>query len=387
MFKTERRILEWIDRHLAWIVIAIITLAGIMVRLPLQEYISMDAYGFLLPWYDVIKENGISQQVGDYNFLYQLSIWVMTKLPIEPLVAYKSLSIMFDYLLAAGTGFLAVSLAKEHKAWKGILAYGLVLLLPTVVLNSGMWAQCDSIYTAFAVWALLAMIKEKYPIAMVLLGLSLAFKLQAIFFLPVFLFVYYQQRKFTVLQFALIPGAMLLAGLPLVFVGRNLLEMFTIYTNQTTTYPYMSMNYPSAWLLLTHERYQWEYDYLKIFAIVLTVAALALFMIVWLKKRIQATGTNLAIMAFLLCYTCVLLLPSMHERYAYPVEILAILLAVLIPKTIPLCVALQGISLCTYGFYLFSNQGFELHKLAIINILVFGGYVWYLHRHLLKDKK
>lgn len=357
------------------------------VRLPLQEYTSMDAYGFLLPWYNHILANGISQQVGDYNFLYQLAIWLMTKLPVEPLVAYKTLSIFFDYLMAVGAGLLVLCLTKEHRVWKAVLGYGAALLLPTVVLNSAAWAQCDSIYTAFAIWAVLAFVKEKYPVAMVLLGLSFAFKLQAIFILPIFLFVYYQRRKFTVLQFALIPGTMLVAGLPLVFVGRNLLDMFTIYSSQTNTYPYMSMNYPSAWLLLTHERYQSEFEYLETFAIVLTVAALALMMLVWLKKKVQAEGENVLIMAFLLAYTCVLLLTSMHERYAYPVEILAVVLAILIPKTIPLCVALQGISLCTYGFYLFNNQAFELPKLAILNILVYGGYVWYLHRRLLKEKK
>ena len=387
LFKIEQKILDWVDKYLAVFVVAIITMAGMAVRLPLQEYTSMDAYGFLLPWYNHILANGISQQVGDYNFLYQLAIWLMTKLPVEPLIAYKTLSIFFDYLMAVGTGLLVLGLTKEHRVWKAVLGYGAALLLPTVVLNSAAWAQCDSIYTAFAIWALLAFVKEKYPVAMVLLGLSFAFKLQAIFILPVFLFVYYQRRKFTVLQFALIPGTMLVAGLPLVFVGRNLLDMFTIYSSQTNTYPYMSMNYPSAWLLLTHERYQSEFEYLETFAIVLTVAALALMMLVWLKKKVQAEGENVLIMAFLLAYTCVLFLPSMHERYAYPVEILAIVLAILIPKTIPLCAALQGISLCTYGFYLFNNQAFELPKLAILNILVYGGYVWYLHRRLLKEKK
>ncbi len=387
MFKIEQKILQWVDKYLVVFVVAIITMAGMAVRLPLQEYVSMDAYGFLLPWYNHILANGISQQVGDYNFLYQAAIWLMTKLPVEPLVAYKTLSIFFDYLLAVGAGLLVLCLTKEHKVWKAVLGYGAALLLPTVVLNSGAWAQCDSIYTAFAIWALLAFVKEKYPLAMVLLGLSFAFKLQAIFFLPIFLFVYYQRRKFTVLQFVLIPGTMLVAGLPLVFVGRNLMDMFTIYSEQTNTYPYMSMNYPSAWLLLTHERYQSEFEYLETFAIVLTVAVLALMMLVWLKKKIGTEGQNLVIMAFLLAYTCVLILPSMHERYSYPVEILAVVLAILIPKTIPLCVALQGISLCTYGYYLFQNEAFKLPELAILNILVYGGYAWYLHKRLLATKK
>jgi len=382
VFKLEQRILQWIDKYLAVIVALIITAAGVIVRLPLQEYVSMDASGFLLPWYQYIAENGISKQVGDYNFLYQAAIWVMTKLPLEPLIAYKMLSCIFDYLLALGTGLLVLSLTRENRAWKALLGYGAVLLLPTVVLNSGAWAQCDSIYTAFAIWALLAFLKEKYPWAMVLLGLSFAFKLQAIFFLPVFLFVYYQRRKFTVLQFALIPGTMLAAGLPLLFVGRNLLSMFTIYLSQTNTYPYMSMNYPSVWLLLTHERNNDEFALLKTLAIVLTVAVLALMMLIWLKKKVQAEGRNLVIMAFLLAYTCVLLLPSMHERYAYPCDIMAIALAILIPKTIPLCVTLQGINLCTYGDYLFHNRVLDLPILAIVNIFVYGGYVWYLHKQL-----
>lgn len=387
MFKIEKKILEWIDGHLPLIVGILLTVLGIAVRIPLREFTSMDAYGFLLPWYNVIRENGISQQVGDYNFLYQAAIYLMTKLPLAPLDAYKALSVIFDYALATGVGMLAAALTREHKTWKAVLVYGAVLLLPTVVLNSSAWAQCDSIYCAFAVWALLAMVKEKYSLSMVLLGLSFAFKLQAVFLLPTFLFVYYQHRKFTVLEFSLVPCTMLLAGLPLVFVGRNLLDMFTIYSNQTETYPYMSMNYPSAWLLLTHERYNSEYELLKTTAIVLTVAVLAVLMLVWLKKKVQAERTNLIIMAFLLSYTCVLFLPSMHERYSYLCEILAVLLAVLIPKTAPLCAALVGIALCTYGYYLFDNQAFSLPLLAVANIAVYVSYVRCLHRKMLCDGK
>lgn len=386
MTKLEKNVLTWIDEHLLILVAVLVSVAALLVRLPLMDHVSGDSYFFLLPWYEQIRENGLSVQVGNYNLLYQAAIWLLTKLPLKPIYAYKVLSMLFDYALALSAALLTAELAGEQKTWKALGVYAGVLLLPTVFLNSSAWAQCDSIFCTFGVLALLRLIKGKYPSAMVLLGISFACKLQAVFFLPVFLFVYYRQRKFSILEFALVPGAMLATGLPMVFAGRNILDTFRIYAQQTETYPYMSMNYPTAWLLLTNARGGSEYTLLSRAAMILTVAVLAALMILWLRHKVKAEGKNILIMAFLLAYTCILLLPSMHERYAYPCEIMAVVLAVLLPKTIPLCVSLVGISLCTYGSYLFSHEVFSLEVLTIANLAVYGGYVWYLNRKLLEKK-
>lgn len=386
MSKIEKAILSWIDDHLLILVVALVSVAALLVRLPLLEHISGDSYFFLLPWYEQIRENGLSVQVGNYNLLYQAAIWLMTKLPLKPIYAYKALSTIFDYALALSAALLTANLTDEKKQWKALGTYSAVLLLPTVFLNSCAWAQCDSIFCTFGVLALLQLVKEKYPSAMVLLGLSFACKLQAVFFLPVFLFVYYRRRKFSMLQFALVPGAMLLTGLPMVFAGRNPLDTFRIYAQQTGTYPYMSMNYPSAWLMLTHAREGSEYKLLSRAAMILTVAVLAALMIYWLHHKVAAEGKNILVMAFLLAYTCILFLPAMHERYGYPCEIMAVVLAVLMPKTLPLCAGMVGVSLCTYGSYLFDNEVFSLQVLAVVNLAVYGGYIWYLNRALLKKR-
>lgn len=380
----EKKILAWLEKQLPWIVLAVFVVMGIEVRMPMLDVVSDDSRFFLLPWYGQIRENGLSIQVGNYNFLYQMMIFLLTKVPMEPLHAYKFLSIVFDYLLAAGTALLTAQIAKEGKQWKAVFAYGAVLLSPIVVLNSAAWAQCDSIFCCFAIFALLALAKEKWSLSMILMGLAFSFKLQAVFLLPVFLFVYYQRRKFTVLQFALIPLTMVLAGLPMAFLGRNVLDIFKIYSEQTETYPNMALNYPSVWLLLAAERNPEQYALLKNLAIFLTVAILAVLMVQWLRQKVEATGENLISMAFLLCYTCVLFLPAMHERYGYPYEILAIILAVLQPKTIPLCAGLIGISLCTYGYYLFDTDSLRLVTLSVLNLLVYGGYVWFLNRTIEK---
>lgn len=380
MSKIEKSVLDWIDEHLIILIGVLVSVAGLLVRLPLLDHISGDSRFFLLPWYEQILENGLSVQVGNYNLVYQAAIWLMTKLPLEPLYAYKALSTVFDYALAVSTGALTGKLAGEKKEWKALASYSAVLLLPTVFLNSCAWAQCDSIFCTFGILALLQLVKEKYPSAMVLLGLSFACKLQAVFFLPVFLFVYYRQRRFSVLQFALIPAAALLTGLPMILFGRNILDTFRIYFQQTETYPYMSMNYPTPWLLLTHEQVRAEYTLLGKAAMVVTVAVLAVLMLLWLHRGVQAKGEHILMMGFLLAYTCVLFLPSMHERYGYPYEIMAVALAVLMPKTLPLCAGLVGISLCTYGSYLFGNEVFSLQVLAVANLAVYSGYVWYLNR-------
>lgn len=382
MFKLERRFLEWTERHLRLIMLIAFCVIGILIRWPLREFVSGDARFFLLPWYDKIKETGLTKQVGDYNLMYQALIGCMTQLPIKPLYAYKILSILFDYVLAASTAFLTGVFAKEDKKWKQTIVFGIVLLSPLVVLNSAAWAQCDSIYVCFAVLSLLALCKERYVWAMLLLGVSFSFKLQAVFLLPVFLFVYYSRRQFSVFLFLLIPLAMCLACLPSIFFGRNLAEVFLIYFKQTSRYYGMALNYPSVWVLLAEGDSSLAYWKLRVPAMIITVVALAMLMVYCLRSKIQMKGKNLLSMAFLLCFTCVIFLPSMHERYGYLYEILAIVLAVLIPQTAPLCAGLMVVTICTYGNYLFYYDGIPITALAVANLLIYGAYIWVLNKNM-----
>ena len=138
---------------------------------------------------------------------------------------------------------------------------------------------------------------------MCLLGIGFAFKLHTVFVLPLFLFVYFMRRTFSIVRFSLIPVSMLALSLPLVFWGRNIGEVFTIYANQTNSYQAMSMNYPSVWLLLCQAQDPAQYAFLKLPAIVMTVFVLALLMIWWIRKSYQPSGMNYYMMAFLVVYT------------------------------------------------------------------------------------
>ena len=74
MNSIEKKLLSKVDQNLPVIVLFAVTILGALIRLSLRRFVSMDAICFLLPWYDMISQNGLYEQVGDYNLLYQFLI-------------------------------------------------------------------------------------------------------------------------------------------------------------------------------------------------------------------------------------------------------------------------------------------------------------------------
>lgn len=366
----EVSIIDYIQSHLQCIFLIFITIVGVAIRIPLRHHISGDAQYCLLPWYREILEFGIARQVGNYNLPYQFCIYLFTKLPIKPLYAYKALSCFFDFILAIVCGAIVYELTKKHT--RGLMAYSCILISPVVILNSAAWAQCDSIFVAFAMLGIYMLLKDKVAIAMLSFGFSLAFKLQAVFFFPA-LIILYLLKRYSVLHTLLIPLTLFAVSLPMTLSGRNLMEVVAIYVNQTHTYPNMVMNYPSFYSVLTANNYAM---YSKM-AILLTIAILGIQLFYIMYKRIEITKESMINLFFVTVYTCVLFLPSMHERYGYPYEILACILAIVKPKTILLCIGLNLITLRTYSAYLFGAR-VDLTLLAFLNIIIYCVYIYIL---------
>lgn len=383
IFKWEKKFLKFIEKNLYWVITAVVFVLGFLIRIPPMEYVSGDFYHYLSPWFDEIKESGLSHQVGNYNLVYQFLIYIMTKLPLKSIYSYKILSCIFDFLLAIIAGRVVYHLLdKDRRAWGSLIATAVILLSPVVILNSAVWAQCDSIFVFFAVCALFALLKEKYVLSMVMLGVSFAFKLQAVFLFPIFLLVYFIRKRFTIFNFIWVPLSVVACGLPTVFYGRNPLETITIYTEQTEVYPYMSLNSASFWQLVLKPMDVGHYEAMKTVAIYLTFAILLGIMVYWIMNRFSTDGKNLIIMAFILTYVCFLFLPAMHERYSYVYEILAICIAVIYPKTIPLCCGLHIVALLSYASFLFGTVPISFPWLAIINIIIFVLYFYVLNVYM-----
>lgn len=174
----------------------------------------------------------LEYQIGDYNVLYQTIIALITYIDCNPIFMYKCISILFDYALAASTAWF-VSKITNNKIFEiqFNIIYGAVLFLPTVLLNSSCWGQCDSIYTTFLILTLFFIYDEKYVCAFIMLGLGFAFKLQMIFIVPFIISYYFCTQKFSILHISISIIIFWLTGIITFINGRNLLAPFTIYAS------------------------------------------------------------------------------------------------------------------------------------------------------------
>jgi Gpi18-like mannosyltransferase len=86
-------------------------------------------------------------------------------------------------------------LKQLHPLFPAVIAV-ISLFLPTVLINGSLWGQIDASYTAFSLIALYYLQKNKPFVSSLWYGLAISFKLQAIFFLPVFLIFFWFNKPY-----------------------------------------------------------------------------------------------------------------------------------------------------------------------------------------------
>lgn len=336
----------------------LISVLGAVLRYLLKDDVSGDYIAFLEPWYETFQQDGVAalrQQVGDYNLPYQTWILLMTWLPWKSLYAYKLVSCVFDYLLAVIVSLLVMELkgiqcgSRTDVTATGIIAYGMTLLFPQVWIDSAHWAQCDAIYTFWVVLALFLYIREKWAAAFFVLGISLSFKLQAIFIIPFFLIAWFVTHEHSFRKFLwMLPGFYLFC-MPAILSGRRWIAPLNVYMDQTTEYSAIRFNFPSFWGMLfpagTHEN--WNRIAVLCTLLILAIGTWSLLhqgsdIVRGRVARDEADEKESITEASCSCkarrnkqwirlacwciWTCVLFLPNMHERYAYSLDICMIVL-------------------------------------------------------------
>lgn len=388
MTKVEKKVLEFIEKHVHVIFAVAVVLIGTFMRMAGRHFVSKDAGLFLLNWYDEIAENGISKQVGDYNIPYQILIYLMTKLPINVLSAFKMVSCIFDLGIALLAGLFAHTVSQREKQRNAVLAFTFVFCSPIVIMNSAVWAQCDAIYAFFALAALLMLFKEKYILSFVLWGLSLAFKLQAIYLLPFYLIYYVCRKKYSLLHFLVVPPTVVLASLPGLLAGRRFMEVIDIYVNQTKAWDVLYINYANVYALVADSEVRGNYEMFRNFAMFLTLLLLGigLYQCVCRKAQLQHPKEFWGMVIWTL-FTCNFFLTNMHERYAYLLEIIAILYCFITTKGIPLAVFLNLASIFTYAYFLFAYRAVSLNVAALAVFLLYAVFSVWMFRCVLGEEQ
>lgn len=335
-----------------------------------MNYQSGDYNTFLSNWVEYFRVNGFkgfSESVGNYNVPYLYFLALFSYLPLNDLYLIKLLSIFFDVVLAFG--MMKLASVFTHSAPKRLAAYLITLLLPTVVINGSMWGQCDSIYTALAVLALWLALSKRPKLSMVFMALSFGFKLQAIFIMPIFLVLLFA-KKVKFWHFFIFPATYIIEILPAVLSGRPFIDTLMLYFNQADSVgDGLNYNSPSFFAMLSS-----EVNVAAMSAVGVAVAFLFVFgILIWAwYKRENLNNEAILGIAILFVAGIPFLLPHMHDRYFFMLDVLTLLPAVLWIGYAPAALFASFASILCYYSYLNSAYLLPLRfgSFALIAVLI-----------------
>lgn len=314
----------------------LLTIIAVVVRLPCFTFRSHDYVGFLEPWTQYLRANGhflgIATIESDYTAPYLYFLGLISYLPSAlTIYAIKAVQCVFDFVCAYYAGKIVMK--ASGKPYLGVIAYCAVLFVPTVILNSAAWAQCDATYTALLLIMLWNFMQNRPRLALIFFGVALSLKLQSIFLLPFVIYLFID-RRFKLYEALYSVLSFLALQIPAWILGAPISRSFGVYITQAAQYDSaFTYNAPSIYALFPQEA-QTELRTLGMVLLgilgaigVCAVAALLFFL---LKRRFSDRSL---VLLFLFCGLAIpFLLPRMHERYFFVAEVAVVIYACLNPK-------------------------------------------------------
>ncbi len=375
------KIWDFIERKKFIIFFIIITVISLFARIAVIDFVSGDYYSCLEPWFYQLKNNGglsaLKLNIGNYNLPYLTILAILTYLPVEPIVSIKMVSIICDYICALAVLKIAYIVLKnnKNKDFFALLLYGVVLFLPTVLLNSACWGQADAIYVAFILLAIVALLEEKYLKAFIYLGVSFAFKLQFIFILPLFILIYISKRKFPLYYFLIIPAVNIVMCLPAIIAGKPIASCIDIYVSQTSQYSaYLSMNFPGVYnLLFPTNSYNYVMapnEYMSKMGVMCTIFVFVIMAFMVLYKKIKFDKQQIIEFGLWSVMIATFLLPHMHDRYLFAGDILSVLYCIYNKDKLYVPIGISLISMYGYTGFLFGKNPVPIQYLSFMYLIL-----------------
>lgn len=347
-----------------------ISIFALLIRSTLLIFESGDYTMFLSKWCEYLKSNGGFKAIvsieADYNAVYLYFLAFFTYLPIKYLYSIKILSIIFDFVMALGAYLITYEFYKDDENVKvyQTLSFAAVLFMPTVILNSSFWAQCDSIYAAFVVFSLYFMLKKKYNTSFILYAVAITFKLQAIFLLPVYGLLYLKNKEFSIFKFLWIPIVNFLLYIPAIILGKPISSVFDAYFTQVNNYDYKTVfGYPNI-----YNFFPLDAVYLIKPGIIFTMCFLVVVALIVLYTRKKINNEDIIELSIGIIFLVTYFLPKMHERYAFVAEVLVVIYFIISKKNQNATMIAMLVALATYGAGLMGLPDFVVTIIALFQI-------------------
>ena len=376
--KFDRLLRNLIEKHLYEISLVILIVVSVVIRVSLapQTSLSPDYDDYFGAWVNYYKETGflkgLGNVIGDYyaplNYMYAFC----SLFPCEPWVPLSIIPCICEFISAYFIYriFFLLTGKKRHSMFAGVVT----LFLPYVVMNGSFWKQVDAIYSCVMMISLYYILSKKYRKAIIWYALCIAIKFQAIIFLPLFVILYITEDDFSFFEFFWIPAIYFILGIPEVLLKNGLRRTYLVYLDQAREMDTEGYGLTAIFPNL----YNWGYDnydeILTVACIMTLLAVLIVIACVCYKYRENIDRNMAFYLAIWIMWTCLMLMPGMHERYDYPMLILLTPFAVLMRKKVlwPMLIA-NLCSVMTYARAIFGADMFGMHIVALFYVIA---YFW-----------
>ncbi len=355
---------------------------GFMIRWKLMPIESADYWGFLEDWMRQIREGGgyrsLGHQISNYTSPYMYIMCFLSYITDNDLYALKLVSVCFDYAASIAIFLLIFQMTENVK--KSIHGMAVLLLSPTVIIDSAYWCQCDIIYTTFILYALYNFFKNNSKWCLIFIGISFAFKQQVLFIVPFLMIMWLKKRTIRLVHFLWVPVIYVISTLPAWMMGRDFKELLLIYFDQSETYPWGTLEYPNIYALLGEAmpdmRHADEVSGAGIFMTIILLGCLAYY---FYTKDINMTDELIMTLALFTVGVIVYCLPHMHDRYGFLIDILAIVYGVINIKKLPITFGFFIVSILSFMPYLIAVHIVPIQYVAIIQLglIAYVGYDLY----------
>ena len=349
----------------------VLTGFALIMRYALRNVVAGDYKMFFEPWVATLREagggiKGLSAEFEyvDYTTPYLTILSFISICPfLNTLLLMKLVSIFFDFVAAFAV--MAIVYDRTKNMTYGILGYGALLMVPTVLTNGAMWAQCDIIFTSFVLWSLYFMLKNKPAWSMAFYGIAFAFKLQTLFLAPLYV-ILWMKGKVKLKHFLFLPLMYVIGMIPSLLAGKSFWELISVYffqaNGQMDIYA-LSHKFPNIYQLIGTDSFLFEYADAGIWV---TLGALMILMYCFARKQYEMNACLLLRMGMLLTMTVVFFLPHMHERYAILVDVMAIVYVFFDFRKLYIPVLTILCSFAGYTVYLAQNNIIPMYVYTIL---------------------
>ena len=353
----------------------VLTGFALIMRYALRNVVAGDYKMFFEPWVATLREagggiKGLSAEFEyvDYTTPYLTILSFISICPfLNTLLLMKLVSIFFDFVAAFAV--MAIVYDRTKNMTYGILGYGALLMVPTVLTNGAMWAQCDIIFTSFVLWSLYFMLKDKPAWSMAFYGIAFAFKLQTLFLAPLYV-ILWMKGKVKLKHFLFLPLMYVIGMIPSLLAGKSFWELISVYffqaNGQMDIYA-LSHKFPNIYQLIGTDSFLFEYADAGIWV---TLGALMILMYCFARKQYEMNACLLLRMGMLLTITVVFFLPHMHERYAILVDVMAIVYVFFDFRKLYIPVLTILCSFAGYTVYLAQNNIIPMYVYTILFLLL-----------------